>query len=64
MSFDLGVLVLDLVKQVPNVVPPDPVFEKGRKMEEEEEENKEKNEGFPLPGGDFVAPGNNKALFR
>jgi hypothetical protein len=28
--------------------------EKGRKMEEE------KNEGYPRPGGDFVAPGNNE----
>jgi hypothetical protein len=28
------------------------IFEHGRMMEEE------KNEGFPRPGGDFVAPGN------
>jgi hypothetical protein len=28
-------------------------FKKGRKKEEEE-----KYEGFPRPGGDFVAPGN------
>jgi hypothetical protein len=32
-------------------------FKKGRKKEEEEE----KYEGFPRPGGDFVAPGNKLA---
>jgi hypothetical protein len=45
-----------LVKQDPNFVPPDPVFEKGSKMEEEEEI---KNEVFSRIGGDFVATGKN-----
>jgi selenophosphate synthetase-related protein len=32
-------------------------FKKGKKKEEEEDEEEEKYEGFPRPGGNFVAPG-------